>query len=647
MTRPPSDSEPSHGVSRRSAVAAVELAPSWSELFEAANVALSLDRSEWGDEFEQSWAALELWQRCAFVVASAPRIEMGPAGADPSTCWSSASVAGSDVERESFAAAKAIASALLSELPATARDERGRVAPGAPHPLAEAVTGARGRVESILAQLRAREMADPLHFAGSMPTPKGEAINLLIGTSSWAAMKRLRELEAPARGKSWPDLWAAGNMGPKNSALSRRVEAACAEVSWREALRSGGFAYIASGPTGGARQSAREATALARASRDFSRELERLGLPEVGLGGLGVSINASPVGDYSNAAFESWRFDMVFKAPFAPTSLHHEWTHALDRMTRQAGDPGAREALRTLELSLDALAPDDAALSRHVEESASRLRAASRRLWRVESRFALRACLPPGSPREGVREIAQACARLVWDNSSRDNFSAGWREAVDQLQAKILPGQAPIDEPFVRSLMLELRGARRELDELLRARAEGTSAFAASSRAAAAKIGADPADYWLAPDEVLARAGQAFFARLLPAGQLDPNGRILLGGHPQTVHPEGAERSALRAPLESWVRSMAPTATAAIEARRSKNALPARAASMREATDLARRVAERLRAAAAREVPAPIPTREAPVSDFAIRQAARAARVSSVFGAPEDAASPGSRNAHP
>lgn len=586
MNGPSRDLASSHGVSRQGALAAVDRAPSWSELFEAANVALSLDRSVWGDEFEQSWVALELWQRCAFVVASSSRIEMGSALDHTSARWMSASVAGVDVERESFAAAKAIASALLTELPAPARDELGILIPGTFHPLAAAAARARSQVAFILADLRAREMADPQHLAGNMPTPKGEAINLLIGTSSWAAMERVGALESLARGKGWNDLWVAGGMGSKGSALSRRVESACAECAWHDALRAGGFAYVASGPTGGAVQSAREASALAQACRSFTGALAHLGLPEVGLGGLGVSINASPVGDYSNAAFERLRFDMVFKAPFAPTSLHHEWIHALDRMTRQAGDTQSLHALDLLEHSVSHLVPDASLLSLHIEESATRLRLAGRQLWRVESRFARKACLLPGATVHSGRELAKACAQLLWEGSSRKDFGSAWRDAVENLSARLLPGQAPIDASFVRTLMLDLRGCRAELEELLRARSEGDSAFRACSRAAAAKNGSSPEIYWLAPDEILARAGQAFFAPLLPADQLDPKGRILLGGIPQTVHPAGSERSDLRAPFEAWVRSMAATACAAVEVRRGKNSLPLRAGSLHEATGL-------------------------------------------------------------
>lgn len=567
---PRSSSIEIHRPSRSDHITSVLNARSWPELFEAANFALGPGREEWGDELAQSWAALGVWQRCAFVVATAARIEMGKSGEHDGA--PQASVLGGDVERDSFAAAKAIASALLCPLPSVERDKRGRASSSALSPLERALGQAKSCIQGILADLRAREMADPDHLSGALPTPKGTAINLLIGTSSWVALGDPGRLEAQALGLGWDDLAELSGERPEQAPHAHRIEAAQAQLAWSEAIEAGGFAYLACGPSGGTAQGAREARALTAACRSFGSRLRSMGIPEVGLGGLGVSVNASPVGDYGNAAFEAHRFDMVFKAPFTPTSLHHEWTHALDRMTRESLDPAAHRALDETESLITRLDPDAEAYERDIADASARLALVRRKLLRVEARFAKSACLPAGSEPWREKSATLECAKILWDGAVEDDFERACEKAVSGLAAHLLPGEPPINSGFVRERMREIGAARRELDSLLESRSKNQSAFISASTAAARKINARPEDYWISSGELLARAGQAHFADLLPPGQADTLGRLVLGGKAQNVHPIGAERLALAPALERWARACAPMASAAVKTRRAKNA---------------------------------------------------------------------------
>lgn len=556
---------------RSHALFAVQHSRSWAELFEHANVALSQNRSAWGDEFQQCWAALGIWQRCAFVVASGPRIEMGRVSTDPDAPAFSASVSGLDVERDSFLSAKAIAVALLGALPPVPRDDEGKLIEHQPYPLRTAMQSAQRDIETILRSLRASQMTDPLHPT-ALPTPKGDAINLLIGTSSWAAMDAPERLDAQAGPDlGWADLWREGAMELNKPGRSERIDRAEAELAWSEALRSGRLAYVASGPTGGARQAAREARNFAKACHLFGSELLRLGIDEVGLGGLGVSLNASPVGDFGNAAFEPTRFDMVFKAPFTDTSLHHEWTHALDRMTKLSGDEVALSALARLEAAIERLDPDLSARAFDLLAARSRVNVLRARLIRTELAFARHGCLGPWASRQEVHALARLCVNDLWERALDRDITGAVDQACLALGSRIMPGGAPINRSFVSKTMRSIRNARAEIASLEQSSSLNRSAFMAIAIASADAVGLDPLSYWADPAELLARAGQSCFSHLLSCDQATPEGRIILGGSVQTSHPIGFERAQIVPLMGAWIQSCATMARSAIVARRAKN----------------------------------------------------------------------------
>lgn len=556
--------------SRAQAQQRVGACRSWAELFDAANLALSHDRRAWGDALAPSCAAFALWRSAAFVVAASQSVEM-----DATPQGSTMRAEGLALARASFACARALAAHLLAPMPFDPTDP-----PGSHRLFSRACSQARQDVDRRLGALRDSCALGP-RLSLAMPTPKGQCINLLVGTACWIAIDEPNLLLQRAALPTWDALSASARLDFPSHPGSERLAWAQAETQWRAALESGPFAYLACGPDGGAAQAGAEAAKLTRAADLFSSELRSCGMPILGLAGLGAYVNARPVGDMASAAFENSRFDLVFKAPFHPTFLHHEWTHALDQMTQanQSAFPNAAEALAELRREMASGARDEPTFEAEIER-ASRASA--------EARDALSSCAeiwgqarslahhPNGSP--DASWAAQEAFRLALDAANPSRFGY-----LPTIQSIWIEPQDPAMDPALAARanqsLVKTRSSRRELDSLLASRSSQCTSFLAVAESLEA-ANPDSKGYWTHAPEMLARTGEGRFCPLLPTGLRTPDGRIVIAGKPSIEHPMGAERQRLSLLFDRWLAASGPMVEQAATERARHGILPQAPAQM-------------------------------------------------------------------
>jgi hypothetical protein len=553
-------------LSREDATSRVEGCRSWAELFDAANLALSSDRSRWGDALEPSCAAFSMWRSAAFVVAASKHIEM-----DTLPDGSTMSAEGIEVSRASFACAKALATRMLAPLAIEPGEGFGEW-----RSFERACSLAKGDMEQRLSALRKNCLiGKPLSLA--MPTPKGQCINLMVGTACWIALDDPKRILQKSALISWEALEDSACLDFPAHPGAARLERAQAQNHWKAALESGPFSYLACGPQGGASQAGAQADKLARAAKLFSEELGSHGMPILGLAGLGAYVNARPVGEFASAAFENCRFDLVFKAPFHPTYLHHEWTHALDQMTSANAErfPQAAEALRLLKQEMVSGARDERVLSSEIS---------SHELLEQSSLDALRECsiqwstaVEQNASTRGLPVVdAKALALAAFDSASQaaDPAYIGFLPSVQSLwSSPTTPAMDMALSARANQAMAKTRSSRRSLGSLYASREGEATSFLAVARALDAS-NPDSAGYWTHEPEMLARSGEGRFCHLLPSTLASTDGRIIFSGKLANEHPLGAERERLSRLYNAWLRACGPMVSQAAFEREQRGVLP-------------------------------------------------------------------------
>lgn len=510
-------------------------AEDWPSLFAMADAVLS-NRDVLGDDPRESAGAHAIWLRSAFIVAASPLVELGRAGEGMVAVCS-----GQALEAASFDAAKWLAECLL--------------APMGPGGLEQASQAAKSGLVERMAELKAHARSLPESEWSMMPTPKGDEFNLLVGTACWSSLDHPRgalDLNRPADGvlQTVEPEWA------------RALGAAECRLAWDELLESGDFAYVACGPQGGVWQAASECRKIAAAARKFKRELSSHGFGEVGLGGLGVYANASPVGDRADAAFEPWRFDLVFKAPFRNSSLHHEWTHALDKMCRAVGSRRARADASALMEGLSFVERDQRVFDEELMEA------------RLGAKSAWAALVGEIAVHAGGERAALPLARIAWQSASRglcDSLELRARARLADMGAE----QRALCLAGMERGAWAARPAVAKWRSLEASSKSSTTSFKAVADSLDAACLSDCAGYFSNPAEMLARAGEGRFAGLLGDGDSLPNGRLVFGEKVATEHPRGAEREKISALFDRWLGSCAPMAEHALSQRRAHVARPA------------------------------------------------------------------------
>lgn len=548
-----SASSPFEAFTREKAQNDIAHCKSWAELFELGNKALGHDRSEWGDDLSLCAAALSLWQRSAFIIEAHAPIEMSSrTGGCARFCDPM------DAKRTSFACAQSMLMHLSNPLPSPNHQH------GDEKPLHEAIGLLETEIKSSMESLR--DQSKTIAVGTSQSTPKGEEMNFLIGTAAWVAMGQIDQLIEkpflePCQG--WNDLAArCGTDGKPKSERASKLDRAQIEQAWKDLIQAGQFSYVSCGPMGGIEQGAIEAWKVARSTLNLSQEISPFGISSTGLGGLGVSVNASPIGLYATGAFENYRFNLVFKAPFLPTALHHEWTHALERMCKKSNDASASDGLTQFESLAHSLIPDEQSYRGELDFSDRELSLAKWSLMRSIARQAHANLCEPGR-----RHAILAAFHAIEQLAPEDNTSISWdKNRFSALLSNFgLLADGVIPKPISKSINKLV--AARVFDTTLRqAWREGESSFISVAKALDKSGGVD-FGYWRNTAEINARCGEARFASLASPRDRTPSGRLVVGKHVATSHPMHAEREQISKAFDQWMSTCAPMVQAAIDER--------------------------------------------------------------------------------
>jgi hypothetical protein len=544
---------------REEALAAIESAATWPELFDHVGTAFLSPRETWGDEARQINAAMVAWASASFVVAAGERVEFGEPG---KARW----VNGPDLVAASFLSAKSLAKALTGPMKLVGNERHNQ-----PRLVAQLGWVPSWGFNLALGNVMcdANELGDALLAKGGaaqgQPWPLGRdnvrgliGPTVLCGMSSWHLEKEDSHEWNSSRVVDDHGLGGAGKQ--QMSAMERDGLAAF------ESLRvHGGFRYISTGTMGGWKNAIECARAMESCCESLAAAIGMQGEPVAGLGSLALAVNV-----YQTRSIASFGADFfTIKTGPRASSFGHEWTHALDHASKFW--EMAKET-RLLALNAAHTAPRDLAVfSRLVRAMAYAKKVPELRLSKdVAGRLgqdisepvverALADILAAGSHKEGkgTKMVAKALAKARMEEA----LSAGANEPSRREGTELFQ--------FARLVRKAMCQNEQAMDKLV---AGGASAYAVGgvvldmvdSRVAGRR-------YWAQESEQLARIGEGFFAArssdlalLSPSsGDDEPwpdNGRSALW---RFVDPMGEERIHGQKLFKAWLDSCAPYLRAA------------------------------------------------------------------------------------
>jgi hypothetical protein len=514
-------------LTRKASLDQVRAARSWSTLIDASTRALHANRGSWGDSFEMSKQAAAVWSIAIFPTrVSAPSDSVDITSERPQ--WSP----GPERSRAAFQAAKELSLALLSPLPESRTSDSSA--------LVATIATSKKSLYKAMFFLETFLQTDPLDISHARPRSKSGLLGLILGVplalffidrdkTFQEKLSELTELSFWRQATDWESL---GRAGPEFlHASSRRLQCAELEASWDALIEAGGFCALSTGAQGGLGAMLDASHMLMSEAIDFSR---LSGIAKPGLGSMAASVNLFKDDGAGVANFQPQLWTLNFMHGSQGDSLAHEWTHALEHMTRSLSDAQldlssgqnhpsgqthpsipARLALDELHTAIASLKP--CPQSRHLIE-------------RSESRFLLKTQFTLAAILRMDKKISSHPDRELLGSEFKEEKQRARQASLSIIQGA-KPGALGLDGFFtllrasftrdltsldgdavdsIRAPYLHLHERRACLDQAI---AGGESAFMA--RAKADEITrAGPKAYYTDPGEMLARSAQAHFASL-------------------------------------------------------------------------------------------------------------------------------------
>ena len=522
---------------REEALAAIAGAEDWSQLFDRANQALGRDRRHWGDELAPSAAAALAWRTCAFPIAAAPRWRhQGAGGAE--------SVDGALLVEASFELAKLVAMSLLGDFTPRAheeqkererrRREKGELVLLDTSPLARSLEQAKGAWMKTLWRLR---QASALGEGAS----RGKLDEHLLGMHGClvldpSAMAFLLH-RSKASETTWEEVAAASRSQPGDPRVADAMRSRC------------GLALLRAGPGGGMGEVEKALVAVDEASHQMGRAF---GAPQsmLGAGGLALDVNYQSDEDYSACyikGYHSMHVPRVKEGDLLLPLLAHEWTHALEALSKKSQDPRMMSSLSALFKAIKQCPQDPSAIPKAWRQgfSLSQLDGLGEDL---ESSLEDRAREPwSNDPAARAQE-----ARLIereWDEILRclPTSQPAPKSAVIKAAASLARTRKP-DAPgpnleYIQDCLNAGLRRRQELAAVDKSLRAGECAFVAAARRQ--DLGRER-HYWSKDGEMIARIAEAAVGR---------NEKMVEN---QDMAPQGRERDFLVAAYREFIQSVAP-----------------------------------------------------------------------------------------
>ena len=301
----------------------------WESLFEAANEALSSRREALGDPLEIAAHSAHVWGSAVFPVCIGNTIRVFQKSNQGVYIY------GEDFARRSFKMAQTLACRLLS--PVEDMEEWCKIWDGAEDSLLLRLYLGSGFTYGL------RSAMDSTRRKGALVSMERHFSWDAVDAYLKGNIHRIDHRQL--RGEGFEDEESHNRHDQLRTYLATFPD----DDGVLERLRDNfGFQWVALGPMGGLRRGQQVAHAVEAA---FSQLARTMAMPDrlISLDGMMLQLNGVVQG---TLAHYSSRQNGILVGAF-PTSIAHEWTHALDHWTRRQKDPELSGALQSLRDSID------------------------------------------------------------------------------------------------------------------------------------------------------------------------------------------------------------------------------------------------------------------------------------------------------